>query len=420
VGHEEQVAFKAFSRATHPDMPDTTIKAIIARPSLPGRVFVEADSLKSVQKFAANIEELNRRVVRLVPYEDVPSIMYVRNPFSLEGKDWARIAGRGEGWSVYKGDIAMVVEHEGNKMVVVIPRIKTIRSKDRQRPEQALYSAHALKRIFGEDSIEVCTGDGSFTFKQRRYMKEGFLYCTLLEVDLYRPADDMPTWKELEIFRKCNLIEKGTLARTITRLEQMNIHLGARVFIVQGEFRGLHGRVTEVGEYELSVFIECLDHNEQVLKSSVRSTFRIGDEVRVRNGDHTGSVGWVVDVQQQMVTIINVEKDMEVLALLDYNKGAEMTSNALQASVSKTDVEFYNRPFMTTLRRRKPTAGPLLHGRDPNRIYHGKRVVVIGGTHYKSYNGIIKDTSPDGHAWVELEALQQQVVRLPLENLALL
>lgn len=209
----------------------------------------------------------------------------------------------------------MVVEHQGNKMVVVIPRIKTFRSKDRQRPEQTLYSANALKRIFGEDSIETCTGDGSFTFKRRRYMKEGFLYCTLLEVDLYRPADDIPTWKELEIFRKCSLIGEDTLARTMTRLEQMNIHLGARVFIVQGEFRGLHGRVTEVGEYEFSVFIECLDHNEQVLKSSVRSTFRIGDEVRVRNGDHTGSVGWVVDVQQQMVTIINVEKDMEVFCI---------------------------------------------------------------------------------------------------------
>lgn len=97
-----------------------------------------------------------------------------------------------------------------------------------------------------------------------------------------------------------------------------------------------------------------------------------------------------------------------------------MTPYVIQASVSKADVEFHNRPFITTLRRRKPFTGPLLAGRDPNRIYHGKRVVVIGGTHYKSYKGIVKDTHPDGQAWVELEARQQQIVKFPLENLALL
>lgn len=80
----------------------------------------------------------------------------------------------------------------------------------------------------------------------------------------------------------------------------------------------------------------------------------------------------------------------------------------------------YNRPFVTTLRNRKPTTGPLLQGRDPNRIYHGKRVIVIGGSHYKSYKGIIKDTNPDGQAWVELEARQQDTIRFSLENLALL
>jgi hypothetical protein len=33
---------------------------------------------------------------------------------------------------------------------------------------------------------------------------------------------------------------------------------------------------------------------------------------------------------------------------------------------------------------------------------------------------MIKTTNPDGYAWVELEARQQQVVKFSLENLALL
>ena len=313
VGHEEQAAFKALSRATNPDMPDMTVRAVIARPSLPGRVFAEAASARDVQKLAAAIDELNTRVVRLVPYDDVPSILYVRNPFSLEGKEWARITGRGKGWSVYKGDIGMIVQHEGKMVIIVIPRIKTVRFKDRQRPDQALYPAHVLKPIFGEDSIQVCAVDGSFMFNRKKYTKEGFLYCPVDEVDLCRPADDMPTWKELDIFRDCILMGKDTMVRTMTWLEQTKICTGTRVIIVQGEFRGLLGRITEVGENEVSVFIESLDQIEHVLNSAVRSTLRIGDEVRVCKGSYVGNVGWVVDVQHQTVTIVNLEKDMEVL-----------------------------------------------------------------------------------------------------------
>lgn len=88
--------------------------------------------------------------------------------------------------------------------------------------------------------------------------------------------------------------------------------------------------------------------------------------------------------------------------------------------VPKTDVEFHNRPFITTLRKRKPIGDSLLRGQDPNKIYLGKRVVVVGGTSYKAYRGTIKTTNPDGYAWVELDARQQQVVKFALEGLALL
>lgn len=91
-----------------------------------------------------------------------------------------------------------------------------------------------------------------------------------------------------------------------------------------------------------------------------------------------------------------------------------------QVVIAKTDIGFHNKPFITTLRRRKPTEDYILRGQDPNKIYHGKRVIVVGDTPYKSYKGMIKTTNPDGYAWVELEARQQQVVKFYLENLALL
>ena len=83
-------------------------------------------------------------------------------------------------------------------------------------------------------------------------------------------------------------------------------------------------------------------------------------------------------------------------------------------------MEFHNRPFITTLRKRKPTRDSLLCGQDPNKIYIRKQVAVIGGMSYKSYRGTVKSTNPDGHACIELDARQQQVVKFPLESLALL
>lgn len=71
------------------------------------------------------------------------------------------------------------------------------------------------------------------------------------------------------------------------------------------------------------------------------------------------------------------------------------------------DAEFHEDDFITTtLRPRKASArrhnlGP----KDPNSVYIGKSVIIVDRNHFKGYKGLIKDTSPDGHAWVELEAI---------------
>jgi ribosomal protein L24 len=313
VGFEEQITFKALARAIHPDRPEIIANAVIAHPGLPGRVFIETSSAVDAQNFATSIAELNPRVIRLVPHEDIPSILHVKSPFCFDGKDWARISGTGKGWSLYKGDIGMIVPYEGRKTVIVIPRIKTSFSRDRHRPAQAPFPPYIARAIFGEYSINSNSSDGSFTFKGRRYTKEGFLYCALDEVDLRRPADDIPTQKELDIFKECSLMNEVTLSRIASRLEQLKITIGSRVAVVQGDFRGLFARVVDTAENEVTVIIDSLGHFQQMSISAVRTTYRIGDEVRICNGIHIGIVGWIVDIQEQTVTVVNTEKEMEVL-----------------------------------------------------------------------------------------------------------
>ena len=315
VGCEENVVFKALSRATHPNTPDVSVKSVIAQPSYPGRVFVETGSTSTARTFAASIAELNPNIIRIVPKEEMTSVLYIRNPFSFHRKHWARISGHGRGWGFYKGDIAMVVEHEGQKCIIAIPRIKTKVCDDRQRPQQALFPACVLKTMFGEDSVISRSPDGpdgSFTFEQTTYTKEGFLYCPMNQVNLCKPADDLPTQNELETFKGCSLIGSDIYAKTSSRLAQMKITTDIRVMIIQGEFRGSIGKVVEVAENEVAIFLEPLDRVERILKSAVRIAFHIGDEVRICSGIHQGIVGWVVDIQEFTVIIINFEKELEV------------------------------------------------------------------------------------------------------------
>jgi len=274
---------------------------------------VEAASAIEVHIFATSTAELNPRAFRLVPPEDVSSIFYIKNPFTFDGKDWARISGRGKGWSVYKNDIGMIASNGGSPILVVIPRIRTSHSKTRHRPEQKLFPLTVAKAFFSENSIEEDYPRGSFRFNDQRFLTEGFLYCDIDKVDLCRPADDMPTQIDLQTFKACSIMNRDSLARTTLRLEQSKVVSGSRITIIHGEFRGLLGRVIDTAENEVTILIDSLNHTQSMLKSTVRSAYRVGDEIQIYNGKYSGNIGWIVDVDDQMVTVVNVEKDMEAI-----------------------------------------------------------------------------------------------------------
>ena len=92
----------------------------------------------------------------------------------------------------------------------------------------------------------------------------------------------------------------------------------------------------------------------------------------------------------------------------------------IQISVTMVDIEFFSPPFIQTLRRRAQRNLSSLKGEDPNKIFIGKWIMVVGRHQYKSYKGTIKITNPAGDAWVKLDALQQKMVKLTLCDLALL
>jgi len=63
--------------------------------------------------------------------------------------------------------------------------------------------------------------------------------------------------------------------------------------------------------------------------------------------------------------------------------------------------------------------GERLGGRDPNEVYIGKRVTVVGASPYKGYKGLIKTTTPNGMARVELDARLHSCVDVQISHLAI-
>ncbi|CAA7265989.1 unnamed protein product [Cyclocybe aegerita] len=59
VGHEESVAFKVLSLATHPTFPQTLAPSIVVRSTIPGCIYTEVDDMTQARALAHRIPELN-------------------------------------------------------------------------------------------------------------------------------------------------------------------------------------------------------------------------------------------------------------------------------------------------------------------------------------------------------------------------
>ncbi|KAF8869080.1 hypothetical protein CPB84DRAFT_1755471 [Gymnopilus junonius] len=125
-------------------------------------------------------------------------------------------------------------------------------------------------------------------------------------------------------------------------------------------------------------------------KRAVRASFRNGDQVKVTSGSHTGLVGWVINCSMghgdKQVTVVNQSTDSETIVL-------------------ESQLDFHDGDFiMLTLRVRRPGRNVKLGERDPNEVYIGKQIIVHGTHRLKGYRGLIRATTPNGVASVEVNA----------------
>ena len=150
----------------------------------------------------------------------------------------------------------MVVEHEGQKRIIAIPWIKRTVSDDRQRPQQALLPACVPTRDIRRRFYCFTLTRRIVHFWTDYLHKRGFFILP------YEPSQFVQTcwWSsnrnELETFKGWSLIGSDVYAKMSSRLAQMKITTDVRVMIIQDEFRGSIGKVMEVAENKVVIFLE--------------------------------------------------------------------------------------------------------------------------------------------------------------------
>lgn len=300
--------------------------------------------------------------------------------------------------------------------ILLIPR-RVLASEEERTPVRELQSWVHLVATHGRDRVGACL-NGLFKFQGRTYTEDGFLVVDLDEIDTLRHTPALPTTFELDLFRHSSLVSHELWQETSIALMSSRLKPGDRVKIVAGDYLGMNGMVTEVLDHEVAVEIKDQDVNEHFIFSALRKAFRVGDLVRVVEGESTGVVGWAVEVYNDILTISDVEKETQVRRLRIMKPPCCLNLLSLQVKARSGEVEFYQPPVVAGVprRRKKTRLGP----RDPNSIYIGKHVLVVGAHTFKGYRGIIKQTNFEGQAWVELEACQQKVLQMGFGDLCIM
>jgi ribosomal protein L24 len=298
-------------RAIDPIKP-VQLAACVFATTVPGRIYAEVPTYQWAAKLARSMIDLRAERIRPIPVEEYCRILHIKP--KIKRFRWARVVDKTKKWYWYKGDTGLIhkVEGKGKLQLMLIPRLITMPSKDvRSRPPQALVDCLVLQAMVGEDAIEDHENN-AFEYGGYCYSAEGLISVDIDQIDFIHLPGTIPTTSELDIFQSTSVLHPRLSEWTETLIQENNMQVGDRVKVIAGEYTGLIGQLMEINDDDVKVYIPCQDVVEDMVKHSVRASYRTGDQVKVVHGVHVDLVAWVVSVSSTNLKIVNVKKEIEV------------------------------------------------------------------------------------------------------------
>ncbi|SJL10156.1 related to SPT5-transcription elongation protein [Armillaria ostoyae] len=352
-GRERDIVFTLMRKFIDVEFTARPLQILSAfeRDTLPGMIYVEARSSKSVKDAVSGLNGAAQNVkVNLVPIEEMASLLQIRKKeLTVTPGSWVRIR-RGK----YLGDLAQVVDVTENGEDVglkFIPRIdlnprddgsldalgkkrkKGSTAAGTMRPPQKLFNFEEVVKVYGRQA--VAKRNQVYVFQSDTY-KDGFI-----EKDFKLNAlllDDVnPTLDEITQFSRRqdgmggeNPVDLSIIAEASRKAAVSVLQPGDHVEVFEGEQAGVHGTVEEVSGDVVTITAVGVDIEGQkvdIPARSVRKRFKPGDHVKVMTGKNADETGLVVAVADNIVTFLSDMSMQEVSVFSkDLREAAEVGS----------------------------------------------------------------------------------------------
>ncbi|CAI6009806.1 unnamed protein product [Closterium sp. NIES-65] len=334
LGHEREAVVSLMQKCVNLEAlgQNLQIKSAIALDNLKGCVYVEAYKEAYVKEACAGLRLLRAWKPALVPIKEMAGVLTVeQKSVDLEENSWVRVK-----IGLYKGDLALVTDVDTVKQratIKLIPRIDLQALAQRQDGKPVVKrKARPAPRFFSVDEAKNyglrpmvtrhrTTGEHIQSIEGMQFV-DGYL----LKVVSIKSLDTrgvVPTLDELQRFQRAagdgergeyggggglgsGVGPMGISAEQANR-QRGRLVKGDVVEVVEGDLKGLKGRVEKVDEDEVII----RPHHEElkdllpVKESQLRKFFQTGDHVKVVAGQNDGVTGMIVKVDGHIAIVLS-------------------------------------------------------------------------------------------------------------------
>lgn len=204
---------------------------------------------------------------------------------------WVRVHKRGR----YYGDLGVMTQVGGElgddvAEVVLVPRIQ--QPGHHSRPPRALFDESTIKNLYPIRSIR--RRDDFYEFKNNLFSTDGYLYQNI-DIDHLTTQVVDPTEGEVLLFGKS--VDATVKGLYDTEMKKCRLRINDRVQVHSGELRGQTGYVVAIDNLGfVSIQEELTSDIFDAPGDEVEKFFLLGDAVRILDGNHEGTCGFIVSL----------------------------------------------------------------------------------------------------------------------------
>lgn len=328
------------------------ILSIFQRDAFKGYIYVEAKKPEAIERALTGMVNVYAKQRIIVPVSEYPDLLKQVKSSDVEMVPgiYVRIT-RGK----YKSDLAIVDNLSENGLEVrckLVPRLDYGKNDDfnadgrriklKVRPIPRLFN-ELEARMYDGDFLQPGRGPRSYVYRGDEYA-EGFLFKDF-KLQFVHTKDVHPTLEELDRFQTGNTEEDGldlaAVAASLKNSKNQEVGTtsafqpGDKVEIRRGEQAKTIGKVLNVSMNEVSIIVldsgdrQFVNQELTVPANDLRKVFTPGDHVKVIEGKHSEETGLVIKIDGDSVVLLSDQTKEDVRVFANYLiKATDSAANA--------------------------------------------------------------------------------------------